>query len=92
MNNPGWGLGPEPKPKHPSWCGGVRVCSHVLSPIEFGVPGTQPGTLWVRLVTLAVQEFRIGGNCREPLTEGRTSPVPVSTRIIKMGSPVIPVS
>ena len=31
-----------------------------MSHSGLGVPGTQPGTLWVRWVTLAAQEFRIG--------------------------------
>ncbi len=43
----------EPRPNHPSWCGGVRVCSYILSRIEFGDLGA-----------LAVQEFRIGVSLR----------------------------
>jgi len=43
-----------------SWCGGVAERVSVLNPVALGVPGTQPCTVGVRCVIMAVQEFQIG--------------------------------
>ena len=48
-------------------CGGDQAGAGPLSHRHPGVPGTQPRTLWVRWVTLAVQDFRFGARRPTPV-------------------------